>query len=125
MNHRQISVLVVEDVDEMRHLLKHLLDGIPGISATRMAKNGFEARLEVSRRRPDLILLDEILPGESGHDLLQEFASTQIPILLMTSVENPTHALGAGARARIVKPGWKSVQEDRDRLKKVIFDHLK
>jgi hypothetical protein len=49
----------------------------------------------------------------------------EIPVFLMTSIENPTHELPAGARLRLVKPGWKSLDEDRVRIKKLIFEHLK
>src|SRR4051794_34929519 len=99
---RIVSVLIVEDVDEMRHMIDHVLQGIPGIKVSGAARNGFEARLEVSRRRPDIIFLDEVLPGESSRDLLEEFISHGICVLLMTSLESPPADLPPGVSFRMV-----------------------
>jgi len=120
-----VSVLVVEDVEEMQGLLEHVLQGIDGLKISGIAGNGFEARLELSRRRPQLVLLDEVLPGESSVDLLNEFSAQKIPVILITSLENPSSELPLGASVRISKPGWKSVEEDRARIKKAIFSTLK
>jgi chemotaxis response regulator CheB len=124
---RIVSVLFVEDVPEMRALLEHVLQGIEGIKISGMAQNTFEARLELSRRRPDLVLLDEVLPGESSLDLLAEIRVRRIPVILITSMEKPLPGLPLppGALERISKPGWESVEEDRQRIKKAIFNQMK
>jgi two-component system response regulator CitB len=120
-----ISVLIVEDVDEMRHLLQIVLEGIPEVRVSGLAKNGIEARLELTRRRPQVVLLDEVLPGESSQDLFQEFKEAGVPVFLMTSMESPSHEIPEGAEGRWVKPGWKSIEEEREILKKLIFTCLK
>lgn len=120
-----ISVLIVEDVDEMRHLVQFTLEGVPEIQVSGLAKNGLEARLELNRRKPQIVLLDEVLPGESSRDLFQEFKEAGVLIILMTSMESPSHAIPEGAQGRWVKPGWKSIEEDRKILKKLIFTCLK
>jgi chemotaxis response regulator CheB len=119
MNARRI--LIVEDVDVMRQLLVDVIGAIPGLAVSGSAKNGWEARLELTRRRPDLVLLDEILPGESGAELLAEFRSTGIPVLMLTSLEKPTHDLPQGAAGRILKPSFEHLDEDRERIRKSIF----
>jgi response regulator of citrate/malate metabolism len=122
---RPFSVLIVEDVDEMRGLLEYVLQGIPEISLSGAAKNGFEARLELSRRKPTLVLLDEVLPGESSLDLLNEFKSNEVKVVLMTSLENPSKVLPAGVIGRMAKPGWKSIEEDRLRIQRFLFQPAK
>ncbi len=121
----EISILLVEDVEEMMSLLVHVIQTIQGVRVSGQAKNTFEARLELSRRRPDLMFLDEVLPGDSSDDLLQEMRLEGIPVVLMTSMQEPnTHDL-RGAVARVGKPGWKSIDTDRMKLEKVIFNGLK
>jgi chemotaxis response regulator CheB len=118
------SILIVEDVDVMRQLLADMIAGISGLTVSGVAGNGWEARLELTRRRPDLVLLDEILPGESAADLLAEFHSTGIPVLLLTSIEKPTHELPPQAAGRIVKPSFDTLDVDRARFSSAIFSHL-
>ena len=52
------------------------MTGIPEcrVSGTAQVRD-WEARLELTRRRPALVLLDEILPGESSVDFLGEFVA--------------------------------------------------
>jgi chemotaxis response regulator CheB len=110
------SVLIVEDVPEMRLLMEQLINGMSQFKVSGSCANSIEARLELTRRRPDLVLLDEILPGESSTDLLQELIADGILVVLISGVEDPTHPLPKGAKLRISKPGWKSLDEERPRI---------
>jgi two-component system LytT family response regulator len=112
----QLSILVIDDVDEMRLTVEQLIGFMKRFKVSGSCGSTAQARLELTRRRPSLVLLDEVLPGESSLDFLSELVSEGIPVVLMTSLENPTHALPAGARLRIVKPGWKSLEEDAVRI---------
>ncbi len=120
-SHEEVSVLVIEDVEEMRALFEHILSEIEGVVLSGAAGNGSEARVVVSKRRPDLVFLDEVLPGESSLDLLSELTSQGILVALITSMENPSQTLPHGAIRRLAKPGWKSLNQDRDRLREFIF----
>jgi CheY-like chemotaxis protein len=80
--------------------------------------------LELSRRRPDLVLMDEILPGESSLDLLVEIQALSIPVLLVTGVEEPTHEIPPGVAGRLKKPGWDSLKADQERFRVAIFGAL-
>lgn len=117
----ELKILIVEDVDMMRSLLEYLISGIPGCKVSGLAKNGWEARLELNRRRPDLVLLDEVLPGESSLDLVRDFKAERIPVLLVTELTEPSLQLPEGTSGRVTKPGWKSLEEDRKRIEKSIF----
>lgn len=118
----QISILIVEDVDEMRALLEETLTHARGLRVSGQARNGFEARMEVLKRRPDLVLLDEVLPGESGLDLLRDFSEQGIPVILITGMEEVSDSLPQGALARLAKPSWESLEEDRERMRKAILN---
>jgi two-component system response regulator CitB len=114
------SILIVEDVDTMRELLAQLVDGLGGYRVSGRARNTAEARLELSRRRPQLVLLDEVLPGESSLDLLGEVVREGIPVILLTSLEDPAHPLPPGAHSRLAKPDWNSLASDRPRFAQAI-----
>jgi chemotaxis response regulator CheB len=111
-----LRVLIVEDVETMRELLRELVSGIPGCRVSSTSRNTAEARVEVHRRRPDVVLLDEVLPGESSLDFLAELRALSIPAILVTGLEDRTHPLPDGARARLAKPTWESLGEDRQRF---------
>jgi response regulator of citrate/malate metabolism len=119
-----LQVLIVEDVDHMRELLKQTLEGIPELEVSGSAGNSVEGRLELTRRRPDLILFDEILPGESGLDWLSELATQGFKVILLTSMQGRTEPIPAGALGRIVKPGWKTLEQDRERIRHEILTAL-
>ena len=118
MTARILSILIVEDVEDMRLLLEEAIRGAAalGLKLSGSVPSVIDARLELDRRRPDLVLLDEVLPGESSDDLLADLVRDGIPVLLMTSMEEASHALGEGALGRITKPGWRTLEQDRARI---------
>ena len=113
-------ILIVEDVDEMRELLKQAVTMGTQMVVSGTARNSWEARLELDRRRPDLVLLDEILPGESSLDLLKELKTQGIPVLLVTGMENPSHPIPPGAIGRLIKPSWASLSEAAKSIEEAI-----
>ena len=119
------SVLIVEDVDEMRLLLEQVIAGSRKLRISGLAKNGFEARLEVARRRPDLVLLDEILPGESSFDLLHDLKEQGVPVILITGLEEPSPDVPPEALGRLKKPSWNSMAQDLGRIEGFILNRLK
>jgi DNA-binding NtrC family response regulator len=119
------TVLVIDDVDEMREMLQALIAGMQDYKVSTTCANCAEARVELSRRKPSLVLLDEILPGESSVDLLQEITSQGIPVILMTGIEHPTHHIPNGAAVRISKPDWDSLEQEASRVELVFNSVVK
>ncbi len=105
----------------MRDLIVHMVEAIPGVKVSGSAQNTAEARMELTRRRPQLVLLDEILPGESSQDLLDELLSEKIRVVLMTGVENPTHSIPDGVEGRLAKPAWDTLDADRQRFEAALL----
>jgi response regulator of citrate/malate metabolism len=119
------SVLIVEDVEEMRLMMEQFIGAMAHFKVSGTASNVPEARLELTRRRPALVLLDEILPGESSIDFLQELVGDGIAVVLMTGVENPSHPIPRGARARVIKPDWKNLEAARSGVEAQLMEALK
>lgn len=111
MRESKRSVLVIDDNEDIRHLLTLVLenagftvltgiDGADGLAQTRSAK-------------PDLILLDAMMPGLNGFEVLEKIRNDRdtkinsIPILMLTSrssVEDIDKAIDLGATSYVVKP---------------------
>ena len=67
----EIRVLVVEDDPETRMLTEAFLSGRKGVCLCALAKDGLEGLELVEQTRPDIVLLDLILPGMDGLDFLR------------------------------------------------------
>ncbi len=65
-------MLVVDDDESMRELLRLTLDLDPDFTVVAEAGNGTEAVAAAQDHRPDAILLDVMMPGRDGLDTLPE-----------------------------------------------------
>ena len=109
INRGDYKILVVDDVVSNVLLLKILLtnEGFQIITAN----NGEECIETAKTEKPDLILLDVMMPGISGFDtavILKKEAETQeIPIIFLTALNNPSelvHGFQVGANDFLTKP---------------------
>jgi two-component system phosphate regulon response regulator PhoB len=103
------KILVVDDDPAIREMLLRAL-GSAGFE-TREAASTIEARRSIEAAPPDLILLDWMLPGQSGYEfaraLFMDTSHPAIPIIMLTArgqVEDKVAALEAGADDYVSKP---------------------
>lgn len=103
-----VLVLVVEDDAFLRRLLMEKLhkEGLNVLEAT----TGAEAHESLNKQIPNIILLDLMLPGTDGFQLLQEIktdAKTKdIPVIVLSNLSEKEHverALSLGAVDYMVK----------------------
>ncbi len=86
------KVLIVEDEMDMRVFIKTLLEtnGLKPI----VAQNGVEGREKAMEEKPDLILLDIMMPKEGGIQLYRELKTdptlTQIPVIVISAIAKKT-----------------------------------
>jgi PAS domain S-box-containing protein len=109
MTHKQNKVLIVDDSAINLKLLSQFL--IKAHFEVMMAKNGASAITQVKNIKPDIILLDIIMPGMDGFEtcrcLKANEASKDIPVIFMTALgETPDKVKGfeIGAVDYITKP---------------------
>ena len=69
---KEIKVLLVEDDEAQRRLMSMLLKTMEEVRLT-VAADGLQGLERAQRDRPDVILLDLILPGISGIELLRRY----------------------------------------------------
>ncbi len=99
------TILIIEDDNDINHMLSRLLlqNGYQTVSAY----SGTEGRL-VHNSRIDLILLDLMLPGKSGEEIIGELKAKQnVPIIVMSAihdVEKKVDLFALGADDYITKP---------------------
>ena len=103
------TVLVCDDEDVLRALVRATLDG--GDYAIVEARDGDEALARALAERPDLILLDMMMPGRSGLDVLAELRRdpelAKTPVIMLTArtqASDREAADRAGANRYLAKP---------------------
>lgn len=97
------KILIVEDNIEIHNLIKNILEREKYIVYN--AYSGTEALMILEKERIDLILLDLILPGKSGEEIIDTIKD--IPIIVISakiSVQDKIKALLNGANDYITKP---------------------
>jgi len=109
MNTDQGSLLLVDDDDITRDLLARHLEG-KGYAVTGMT-DGTEALARIEKGGVDLLLLDILLDGLSGLDMLQvvrqKYSAADLPIIMATSMvqsQDVVEALKLGANDYVTKP---------------------
>ena len=98
----RISCLIVEDADFMREIYRYSLKNCPAINIIGEAVDGAQAMQMIAYHKPDVILLDLVLPLKSGLDILNELSaiSPKTKVVVISSIEdenviNKAKALGA------------------------------
>jgi len=106
--HKEHSVLVIEDNDDLRGFLKKRLGAQYEMHETGDAVRGIAMAYDLV---PDLIISDIILPGDDGLHLMevlkQDLRTSHIPIILLTAkgaMEDQIRGIKLKADAFIVKP---------------------
>ena len=106
MEKNKFHILIVDDDDKIRSLIKQYLIEKGFLIST--AENAEKAKKIIEIFNFNLIILDVMMPGQSGYDLTRELKeSKNIPIILLTAkgeVENRIHGLELGADDYLGKP---------------------
>jgi two-component system response regulator AtoC len=117
-----VRILIVDDDEDMRSLLKDLLeeDGFE----TECASNGFDALQEVAGRNFDLIITDIGMPGLTGLDILPGIRRLRpgAPVIVMSSFASRhvhRRSLERGATGYLEKP------IRIENLRSLIYRHIK
>jgi len=106
MEKNKLHLLVVDDDDRIRSLLKDYLSNNNYMVST--AENAGEAKHKIEYIKFDIIILDVMMPGQDGYDLTKDIKKKfKVPIILLTAkgeVENRIKGLEIGADDYIGKP---------------------
>ncbi|QNH61167.1 LytR/AlgR family response regulator transcription factor [Hymenobacter sediminicola] len=104
-----MNVLLVDDSRLARTELRHLLQAFPDVTVVGEARHAAEARARLQDLRPDLLLLDIHMPGETGFELLASLEAAPHVIFTTAYDEYALRAFEVNALDYLLKP----VQENR------------
>ena len=86
---KQARILIIDDDKDVHTVVKKILE--PKSYEVISAYDGFEGLRKVVDERPDLIILDVIMPGKHGFDVVHELKTDEkyhffsnIPVLMLT-----------------------------------------
>jgi twitching motility two-component system response regulator PilH len=103
------KILLVDDSKTELHFLTDVLSKRG--YAVRTAENGEEAMRRLAEEKPDLILMDVVMPGQNGFQLTRAITRdprfANVPVIMCTSKNQETDkvwGMRQGARDYIVKP---------------------
>ena len=103
------SILLVDDSKTELHFLSELL--VRQGFRVRTAENGDEALRRMAEEKPDLILMDVVMPGQNGFQLTRTITRdpkyADVPVIMCTSKSQETDkvwGMRQGARDYVVKP---------------------
>ena len=104
---QDITILVVDDDEINRVVMGQQLDEYNVIKCS----NGLDALTAVEGEKPDLILLDLMMPGLNGYEVCQKltlkYSQIELPIILVTAknhLEDLTQGFKTGANDYLAKP---------------------
>ncbi len=109
------SILIVDDEEMTRNLLRLMLKGTG--FAIDEAEDGFVALEKVRANKPDVMILDVMMPGLDGlevcRELRAETATSDLPIIMLSAKTTQMaiqEGLNAGADKYLTKPvGFKEL----------------
>jgi DNA-binding NtrC family response regulator len=111
------TLLVIDDDRSVRHIIEQAFerDGIRVVSEA-SAERGLESAHQI---KPDVVLLDIVLPGESGLQVFQKIREVdgKLPVIFITvggTSESAIHAMMLGANDYVLKP------LDVEKLKEIV-----
>ncbi|WP_230967809.1 response regulator [Nostoc sp. WHI] len=106
LNQNSKTILVVDDDANIRELLRQQLE-TEGYNV-REAKDGVDAIHQIKTARPDLILLDVMMPQINGFDvaavLKNDPQTADIPIIILSIIENKERGYHIGIDRYLTKP---------------------
>jgi two-component system chemotaxis response regulator CheB len=121
----KIRVLIIDDSAFLRRTLPRLLASDPELEVVGAAADGAEGIRMVGALQPDVVLLDVLMPGMDGLEVLKQIMrDTPTPVVMLSALTQPggqeTHeALALGAADVVFKPSGSvslDIQTRRDEL---------
>jgi NarL family two-component system response regulator LiaR len=104
----QISIVLIDDHEVVRHGVRGFLDTLPEFNVVGEASSGEEGIALVREFIPDVVLIDLIMPGMDGVEATRRIkkVSPRTQVVVLTSYHDDVHifpALKAGAISYILK----------------------
>jgi len=129
---KQTKILVIDDDPDVHTVVKKILE--PKSYEVLSAYDGFEGLKKVVEERPNLIILDVIMPGKHGFDVVHELKTDEkyhffsnIPVLMLTVYPEDREKMHLSMREGMMMEAEDYLQKpiDPQELSKRVEDLLK
>jgi len=103
-----IKLLIVDDHDLVRLGIRRILDDVPEVEVVGEAKGGEDALKMARELKPDVMLMDVLMPGIGGLEATRRIShlDPEVKVIVVTSCDDdvyPTRLLQAGAAGYLTK----------------------
>lgn len=102
-----VKCLIVEDTLFIREIYKLCLKDVSGFEIIGETSNGNEAVQMIKSLNPEIVLLDLVIPGKNGFDVLKECSQAAAKFVVISSLPDEEYKIRAknlGAIAYLEKP---------------------
>jgi DNA-binding response OmpR family regulator len=129
---KQTRILLIDDDKDVHTVVKKILE--PKSYEVISAYDGFEGLRKIVEERPDLIILDVIMPGKHGFDVCHELKTDEkyhffsnIPVLMLTVYPEDREGMHLSMREGMMMEAEDYLQKpvDPQELVKRVEDLLK
>ncbi len=112
MTGKRIKVLIVDDSAVSREIISRGISSDPQIKVIAKAANPFEARDEILKYNPDVMICDIEMPRMNGIEFVRQLIPQYpLPVIMVTTVSKAVFdAINAGAVDFVIKPDMQSVK---------------
>ncbi|MCI9408981.1 MAG: chemotaxis response regulator protein-glutamate methylesterase [Oscillospiraceae bacterium] len=105
IQNRKVRVLIVDDSNMFRATVIKGLESTPNVVIAGEAADAFEARDKINELKPDVLVMDVVMPKMDGLTFLKQLMEQYpLPCIIMSGTANETSAIEAGAAGFIKKP---------------------
>lgn len=106
-----LKVLLVDDSQPFLQAVQRFLDTLPDVDVVGCAHDGHEALAQAERLRPDLVLLDVVMPGMDGFEVARALKAKPSPprIVILSLHDDGAYRASArlhGAEAFVCKDNF-------------------
>lgn len=125
MDKSKIQIVIADNNKDFCNILNEYLSCQEDIVVTGIANNGIEALKLIEEKKPDLVLLDIIMPIIGGLDVLERLNMTYLypvpRIIILSAISQKKtiqNAISLGADYYVVKPF--NIEELIERIRKIL-----
>jgi DNA-binding NarL/FixJ family response regulator len=101
-------VVVVDDDPDVREMLRHMLELVPGLTVVAEAGDADDGIRQVAQHQPEVVVLDHWMPGRNGLDALPDIraACPRCFVVMFTATPDTVYLrLGDDATTAVVAKG--------------------
>ncbi len=97
MTHKKITVMCVDDSNDIVELFRNLIDNEPDMACVGTLTSADQLIIEVEKLLPSIVLLDLSMPGKDPIQALQELSTTrpETRVIVFSGYDDEANALSA------------------------------